>query len=248
MPLIAQDLGDPTYVASLPPAAAAGGGGGPTPIAQWKFNDGSGTSAADGTGNGNTGTASGNPTWGTGPNSNGDAVFDGTGDFFTAANESNFDFERSDDFTVTAWIRLHASASGNSATIISKESSSGNSPGIQLRANPDNTLLQCFLIQADGNVISAATAGGSILNDTWYFVAVTYDGSSTGAGISLYINNGSAVTGSGTLSQSILNNDALKIGDGPASLEFFGQIDDVRVYDSDLTSGEIGTIYSGGAQ
>src|SRR5207253_2828346 len=115
-----------------PPAA-----GGPTGlVGWWKFNE-SGGNAADSTGHGNTGTLNGDAAYTTGQNSTNAITPDGTGDYVEVANESNFDFERTDPFSWSAWIKLHAIDSGQFA-VISKGSPSGNQPGIDFRTDTDN--------------------------------------------------------------------------------------------------------------
>jgi hypothetical protein len=237
----------PPALVSSKKRADEGGGVDPNLVGWWKLNDGSGTSAADATGNGNTGTLA-NTTWGTGPNSNGDAVFDGTGDLITIANESNFDFERTDAFSITFWMKGNSSATGSDA-VFDKSAPSGNFQGFIVQHNADNALVNVALLDASGNALQAPTANGSITLNTWYFIAVTYDGSSLGAGLKTYINAGTAVTGTGTLSNTILNNASPYIGFGNGLAgDFFGELDDVRVYDKELTSGEISSLNSGGAQ
>jgi hypothetical protein len=228
---------------------AAGGGSDPNLIAQWKFNDGSGTSAADATGNGNTGTLQADTTWGTGPNSNGDTVYDGTGDYVIVANEENFDFDRGDAFSVTAWIKPHSSSTGQ-RDIMTKMAQSGNFHGWIIRYDADNQLLKFILLQSNGaQVIQASTAVNSVVLNTWYSVGFTYSGSSENTGLKLYIN-GSDVTAApsgGPLDGSLLTNDAVWIGRGDAN-SWFGEIDDVRVYDIEMSAGQVSAISSDLAQ
>src|SRR5690348_6703426 len=77
------------------PILSAGSGAAvdPTLQAWWKFNEGSGTTAADFTGNGNTGTLTGGASWTTGA-----VVLDGVDGYVAVANEANFDRERTDPF------------------------------------------------------------------------------------------------------------------------------------------------------
>jgi hypothetical protein len=226
-------------VANTPPPEA---GGGIIPeVAWWKLNDGSGTSAADSTGNGNTGTLSGTPAW---IGSTG-LSFDGTDDFITVANESNFDFERDDAFSITAWIRVNISATGTRG-VWNKESPSGNQPGIVFSHDSDNARMRASLTQSDGGGFAFVTGNNSVVHSTWYFVCLTYDGSSTGAGALIYIDAGTPTAGSGTLTGSILNDAAVLIGKTPGF--FFGDMDDVRVYNRELSSTEVTDLFNGGAE
>lgn len=214
----------------------------------WKLNDGSGTSAADATGNGNTGTITGNPTWGTGPNSNGDLVFDGTGDLVTIANEANFDFETNTLFSITFWLKVNSSASGVDL-LYSKNSAIGNLPGYTVQADPDNQQVKAALVDIVGAAATTSSGINSVVLNTWYFIAVTYDGSSTGAGLKIYVNAGTPATGSGSVGTSILNNAdpvfGVKAGLGG---DLWAELDDARIYTKQLTSGEVSTLNSAGAQ
>ena len=223
---------------------------GPSPIAWWKFNDGSGTSAADSSGNSNTGTLNGDATWGTGPNSNGDLVLDGTGDYVEIANEGNFDFERTAPFSVSCWIKANSSATGQ-RDIASKMQQSGNFHGWVLRYDADNQNLKFILLQSDGaQFIQAATAVNSIVLNTWYFVAATYDGSSANTGLKIYRNGDGDITDAragGPLTGTILNDAPFWVGRADANM-WFGEIDDMRPFFTTLTSGQISALNSGGAQ
>jgi hypothetical protein len=220
-----------------------------TLVGWWKLNDASGTNATDSTGNGNAGTLTGSPAWGTGPNSNGDLTFDGTDDLITVANESNFDFERTNTFSITFWIKVNASASGGHF-ILGKNYSFGNVQGYNFAADTDNTQLKFALVDSSGNALIAATGGGSIIAGTWYFIAGTYSGSSAASGVKIYVNAGTpAVAPSGTLSNTLLHDEAVRIGVfAGLGQPFWGELDDIRIYNTELSSGQISTLNSAGAQ
>lgn len=219
---------------------------GPSPIGWWKFNDGTGTTAADETGNGNTGTLTNGPTWTTGPNSNGAVSFDGTDDYVAIANEANFDFERTQAFSFSAWIRWNSGASGSGKGVFNKQSTSGNQPGVNIFVDADNSRVRVFLIDSAGAEVGASTSNGSVAADTWTHVAITYDGSSSGSGLEIYLNGSSSTTGSGTISSSILNDNPLWIGRG--AFYFPGSIDDARCYNVELSASEVSALYAAGAQ
>ncbi len=231
------------------PGHASYGGGSPTPIMWLKLNDASGSTASDSSGNGNSGTITGTPTWTTGPNSNGALSFDGSTNFITVANASNFNFERTDKFSFTGWIKWNASATG-SIYVLEKEGLTGNEPGYEIHVDADNFKLIASLIDSTGATIQTTTAVSSLTPTTWHFIAVTYDGSSSGAGLKIYIDTASAVTGTSTISNSIVNTIPVTIGKVSAfsSNFFWGIMDDARIYNVELASGDVSTIYTAGAQ
>ena len=72
-------------------------------VSHYKLDEASGTTAVDSTG-ANNGTLTNNPAWTTGKIGNG-LSFDGTNDYVNIANESNFDFERTNSFSASAWVK-----------------------------------------------------------------------------------------------------------------------------------------------
>lgn len=220
-------------------------------VGWWKLNDASGTTAADSSGNSNTGTLNGNPTWGTGPNSNGDIVMDGTGDWIDVANESNFDFERTNAFSLSVWIKVNSSATGSRA-IMGKVQQSGNTPGYCINYDGDNSLVKFVLLQADGaQFLQGASSANSVPVNTWKLVTCTYDGGSTNTGAKVYINGSldTATSAGGPLVNTILNNTNLLLGGvSTSAATYWGEMDDARVYNIELTSGQVSTIFSDGAQ
>src|SRR5690606_38002549 len=83
----------------------------------WKFDDNTGTSATDSSGNGNTGTISGAtwvsdwwrlPQWGDAIEDSNALSFDGTDDFITVADDNSLDFGTTTDFSISAWFRTSA--------------------------------------------------------------------------------------------------------------------------------------------
>ena len=80
MPSAAQSY-TATYTAAAPPSGLAGA---------WGFNEGSGTTTADASGNGNTATLVNGPTWVAGKYGNG-LSFDGANDNLTVANSTSLE-------------------------------------------------------------------------------------------------------------------------------------------------------------
>src|SRR5206468_9777237 len=70
-------------------------------IAYWKFDEGSGTTVADSSGNGNTGTLVNGPVWTAGQVGNA-LFFDGIDDNITVPDSASLDLSSS--FTLSAWV------------------------------------------------------------------------------------------------------------------------------------------------
>ena len=75
----------------------------PDLIGYWKFDETSGTSAQDATGNGNDGTLNGDPQWAAGM-LGGALEFDGDGDYVDVGDDPIFQI--TDQITVACWIKV----------------------------------------------------------------------------------------------------------------------------------------------
>lgn len=129
------------------------------PVARWDYEQGTGSSAYDTSGNANTGTIT-NATWSPGKTGKG-LGFDGTGDYMTAADSTSLELG-SGDFTIQTWIYLTAYPnSGLGAAIYAKDS------GTAVFA-PLDIVIRDTATDAQHDIhVWATTANGSwnVLND-----------------------------------------------------------------------------------
>jgi len=83
-------------------------------VGYWSMNEGTGTVAGDGSGNGNRGILTGGPTWVDGKR--GKAInFDGGDDYVNAGSAGNF--ERTNSFTVSLWIKRNPNPTVTEAVV-----------------------------------------------------------------------------------------------------------------------------------
>ncbi len=202
---------------------AAGNSASAALVGHWRFDEGSGTTARDSSGNGNDGTLSGDVEWTAGQignalqfNENG---WVDCGDILTLTQT----------LTITCWVNP-AVLSGDRGFVTREAAyafkSSGNflrftTPGI-LDYNGNNTILQ---------------------TDTWQHVAVTFMPNQT-QGCVFYLNG---------VETDRVNSTGLNAGTGPFRMGnnqwgqlYSGMIDDVRVFDHILTPEEIMDAMLGG--
>lgn len=221
-------------------------------VAHWKLDEGSGTTTADSSGNGNTGTLTNGPTWTTGKLA-GAVSFDGTNDYIGVPSSSSLN--NLSALTVTAWIRPNDVDSPKRIVTKSTECCmSQSSGGWRFIVSDNASALDKGL---DFNVDYSGTnldlnKNNLLTTGTWQHVAVTWDGTSSASGAHIYVNGqvvssydgsddptGSRVDDSGT---------ALGIGGRSSGLNpgdwFDGNIDDVRVYNRVLSAAEIAALYS----
>ena len=188
----------------------------------WPFENGSGTTADDLSGNGNAGTLANGPTWTTGQ-VGGALTLDGIDDAvtYTAAPELD-DFS---EITLSAWVN-HSATTGWRSIIDKRDgafdgydlyiSSSGR---LFMRVN--NQTLQGTTVVADG---------------TWHHVVGVYDGNQ----MLLYVDgvlDASATVGSLTIDtwRTLRLGENWELGNS----FFAGTMDEVRIYDRALDAGEV---------
>jgi Concanavalin A-like lectin/glucanases superfamily/Domain of unknown function (DUF1929)/Bacterial Ig domain len=196
-------------------------------VAAYSFNEGTGTAAADASGNAHTGSVSG-ATWTTAGKYGGALSFDGVNDWVTIADTNLLDLTTG--MTVEAWIR--PSLVTNWRTVVLKERSGGLSYALY---SSDMNARPSAWIRRSSDISTTATS--TLAANTWVHLAMTYDG----ARLRLYINgvqaSSRAVTGAITTSTS-----PLRLGGNAIWDEFFGGlIDDVRIYNRALTGAELQT-------
>lgn len=84
---------------------------------------------------------------------------------------------------------------------------------------------------------------------TWTHVVATYDGSSNASGLNIYINgsieNASALTVGSYVSMHNLGGE-LKVGAQPNSSAFGGKIDNIGIFNKELSPAEVLECYNGG--
>jgi glucose/arabinose dehydrogenase/predicted phage tail protein len=212
----------PIATATTPSGPAAP----PGLVAAYGFNEGSGTTVADASGNANTGTISG-AAWTTQGRYGQALSFDGSSSLVAIAGTAALNLTAG--MTLEAWINPSATQ-GGWRTIMQREVdayflNASTSAG-PLRPGGGGTI-------AGGiSVVTGPTAsplGG------WTHVALTYNG----ATLTLYVN-GTAVASQAATGPLQTNANPLRIGGNVPYGEFFhGVIDEVRVYNRALSAAEI---------
>ena len=198
-------------------------------VAAYGFDAGSGTSAADQSGNGNNGTLT-NATWaGASAGKFGNAVsFNGSNAFVNVPNSASLNL--STGMTYEAWVRPTALTAGDWNTVIFKER-----PGYYASALYANTGSN----RPSANVFASADydlrGTAQLAVNTWTHLAATYNSSV----LNLYVN-GTQVASQPATGQIVSSSGALKFGGNAIWGEWFnGLIDEARVYNRALSAAEI---------
>jgi len=194
-------------------------------VAAYSFNEGSGTTVADASGNGNAGTVA-VATWTTSGKYGTTLTFNGGSARVTIPDSASLHLTTG--MTLEAWVYPTATPSGWRDLIYKQN--------------------DIFQLEASSTIASAPTGGGTFGDgwkgltgpsplpvNTWSHVAVTYDGSN----LTLWVN-GVTVATQVQAFPLITSTLPLQIGgDSIYGQGFAGRIDEVRVYNRALGSGEI---------
>ena len=212
-----------TAVAVTVSNAAPGGA-----VAAYGFSETTGTTTADATGKGHTGTISGATRTASGRN--GYALsFDGVNDWVTVSDAADLDL--TSGMTLEAWVR--PSSLSGWRTVVMKQNSAGLAYGLYANDNDPWPALTVSIAGADRSSVGTA----QLLLNTWTHVAGTYDG----ATLRLYVN-GVQVRSVPQTGSMAVTTGVLRIGGNSVWGEYFaGLIDEVRVYDRALSEAEIQT-------
>jgi YD repeat-containing protein len=215
-------------------------------VASWKFDEGSGTTASDATGNGSTGTLQNGPAWVAGKVGAGALNFDGVNDGITVSSSAALT-SVSNDFAITFW------ANPRSAHEIDPEGTTGVSgvSGQRYAFGPLNYGTTSEVgagVSVGTNGVSVYEHGAGYMPATlvyqgtlsgWTHVAVVYENRQP----KLYLN-GTLVRVGYTSPASTVRVAPWNLG-GNSYGYFDGQLDDVRVFKGALTASDVQALYGG---
>lgn len=210
-------------------------------IAQWKFDETSGTSASDSSGNSLTGTLTNGPVW-----SSGSLTFDGTDDYVSVPDPgtgSVLDFTTGDSITITAWINPDSTAPSYAMILSKNGTTSANTVNYQFETAGDALALY---FTNSGSWHGLVTSAGIISAGSWQFVAFTGTFGMlqsakiyvNGVPFALSVDSGSPYTTAPNVA-----NEPLWIGAENAGAFFGGKLDDIRIYRRILSSEELQNLY-----
>ncbi len=205
--------------------------------AYWKFDESSGTTAVDSSGNGNDGTLTNmsSPSCWVDGHIDPDGCFknvldfDGSDDYVDCGNNSIFDFG-TDDFSISLWVKSNAAA-GNYQGIIGKiNTSTWTGWGVQL----DSGGTIDFYINANHNYI---TGDYDLRDNNWHHVVAVREGQDAILYVDgEYIGKGTRTTNA----SSVTTASNLTIGKFYMNLDCL--IDEVQVFKKALTVNDVKTL------
>lgn len=215
-------------------------------IAHWKYDETSGTVAADSSGNGRNADMLNGMSGAVSsvPGKIGTALI-GNGATHYARALHHTSFDNLVDITIAMWVK-RAQTNDKYDPLLAKTNSSGAYPLTFEICNTsqgscgvsDNNKLSLY---SDKTTPSAVVSTGSITDTEWHHVAVTRSGTN----IKFYIDGVGA--GTATVNANSYGADALSVRLGKessASAGLDGALDDIRFYGRALSDAEIGQLYA----
>jgi chitodextrinase len=194
-------------------------------VAAFAFDEGSGATVADSSGNGNSGTVSGT-SWTPSGKYGSALVFNGTSARVTVADAASLHLSTA--MTLEAWVNPSSNTpawrdviyKGDDNYYLEGTSTNGGAPATGGR------------IGSGGGFTAAPSA---LPTGTWSHLAATYDGTT----LRLYVN-GTQVASQARTGAIVSSTNPLQIGgDGIYGQFFQGTIDEVRVYNTALTAAQV---------
>jgi glucose/arabinose dehydrogenase len=200
--------------------------------AGWSFNEASGTSATDSSGNGNTATLV-NGVAQTAGNYGGGLTFDGVNDYLTVPDSPSLNIAGT-GLTLTMWINPQALAGGDSVVLGKFWNATMTDPYYQYGLELTGGTVPNFFVGTTGGPVSASMGIALALNQ-WSHLAVVFDGSQV-----LYYLNGTLVTTASLPATITARSNPFRLGADNNTQQFFkGSLDEVRIYNRALTEQEI---------
>lgn len=144
-------------------------------------------------------------------------------------------------YTMSAWIYMRSQANGHSSSILSSGNWNTGNGNLCFALYSYNNGYSNLLIPNKGSWTTSISLPNKLVLNTWYHVAITYDGTETKA----YING--SYVGKSTSGGICQNSESTNLKVGAATytpiFTLLGNISDVRIYDSVLTDSEIRELY-----
>ncbi len=206
------------------------------PVGFWKFDDGSGITATDSSGNGNHGTLTymAPSPWIDGKYSHA-LSFNENADWVTIAN--NATLQITGDLTISLWVKP-ATVGVSRCNLVHKDF--GGEYSVVLEADGSVRLFQGRGTDSGEYYGPIIIPSGSIVNDQWQHIAVTRD--MTNRYLRGYVNGELKATvaypENANYSPPLSSVNPVIIGAG-YTYDFDGEIDSVRIYDRTLSTHEI---------
>lgn len=168
-------------------------------------------------------------------------LFDGVDEYVNFGDVNNFDIANA--FSVSLWVKPDNIAA--SRILFSKAGAAPAVKGYMLRHNATTGAL---FLQMRSSTNRSFTFDKSLVASSWQHVVFTYAGGSNINGAHVYLDAVKSNTpASGSLSGTMLEGQDFILGSRSGSFYFSGNIDEVTVWNKELSQAEVTELYNSGA-
>jgi alpha-tubulin suppressor-like RCC1 family protein len=205
-------------------------------LGYWKFDESSGSTAADSTGS-NPGTLAGNAAFAAGKKGNALSL-DGSGDYASMGSAANLD--NLSALSVCSWVKAPTTQTQPAPAIVGKLNSGETEGWMVLAQSASGTADLDLSAMLSGEMKVQEDA---IPDETWKHLCVTWDGTATEAGTNLYIDGvqASSLYYSGYAPEDDSDGN-FRVGYLGAGSDFKGLIDEVVLFNRAITPAEVADI------
>ena len=210
------------------------------PVAEWTFNEGTGTSVNDSSGNAYTLTWNGTGShWASGKIDKAGLFNDATADWLLGSTSLNL----SGDFTIESWFKS-TEAPANQQFLINKRRTSGNLEYTIRIENTDNKLNFIVWNTINGQFLTTEHPTAIAGDNTWHYFVGTVSGTT----MTLYLDGvETAKSASTTGTRNGAHSDPFEIGGANSASLWNGHVDQVKIYNYARTPAQIAWDYNQGA-
>ncbi|MFA5887805.1 MAG: LamG domain-containing protein [Candidatus Nanoarchaeia archaeon] len=165
--------------------------------------------------------------------------FDGSNDHVDCGNSALFDFNLASNFSISAWVKT----TDTDGIIVSKMGAGPQYRGYSLMIYQGYLYMPLISDNGANNYLAVReTSTGTLTDNQWHHVAVSYDGSGQASGLKMYIDGNAIATTalSNSLTGSTLTTLPLWIGErSDGNYDFSGLIDEVAIWNRTLSAAEV---------
>lgn len=157
-------------------------------------------------------------------------------------------FERTDGFSIAFWYVIPMGIGGGPYPVLSNRIGDSLSSGYDVIITASQHV--SFVLGGSTDEISIETTA-AFSTSNWHYVVVTYDGSSSSAGMEIYVDSAlQTVTRAGTLTSTTVSALPLRIGSksyATMAQFFVGYLDEMAIYDTEMAAITVTATYNAGA-
>jgi len=216
----------------------------PAGDAYWPLKEGTGTTASDISGNGNTQSLASSVAWSTSGQYGNCLTFNGTSTSYTNVTNTTFGNFGTNDFSVSCWVNK-AAAPASSQYFICKRVTGGPGSLFDVAINSSGNIF-AQVEQDSGATNYIITTGSKVVTDgTWHLVTVVRAANKLSVYVDGLLDNYGTSAGTANIScNAPFSLGYLYPSAGTLSYYYVGSLDDVRVYNRALDPSEIESLHN----